>query len=139
MIPVPLRLDGVIAPICTPFTQDGEICPEALRRNIEQYNRAGLLGYVVAGSTGEAPFLSKEDKRALFQIVRESADGKVLIAGTGAESVRETLSQIRDAAAFDYDAALVITLDTTIADRWRGRRRRSHSFAPWLMRRRSRC
>jgi 4-hydroxy-2-oxoglutarate aldolase len=104
-----VRLDGVIAPICTPFTDDGEISLDAMRRNIALYNRTGLLGYVVAGSTGEAAMLGKEEKRCLFQAVRESADGKVLIAGTGAESVRETLSQIRDAAASGYDAALVIT------------------------------
>jgi 4-hydroxy-2-oxoglutarate aldolase len=104
-----VRLDGVIAPICTPFAADGEIWVEAVRRNIAHYNRAGLLGYVVAGSTGEAPLLGREEKRCLFQAVRECADGKVLIAGTGAESVRETLGQIRDAAEFGYDAALVIT------------------------------
>src|SRR5581483_5876377 len=104
-----VRLDGVISPICTPFDQDGEIQFDAVRRNIAAYNRAGLLGYVVAGSTGEAVFLSKEEKRSLFAAVREAAGGKVLIAGTGAESVRETLSQIRDAAGVGYDAALVIT------------------------------
>ena len=99
----------MLAPICTPFTEDGEISFDALRRNITLYNRTGLLGYVVAGSTGEAAMLGKEEKRSLFEAVREAADGKVLIAGTGAESVRETLSQIRDAAEFGYDAALVIT------------------------------
>lgn len=99
----------MISPICTPFDQDGEIQFDAVRRNIAAYNRAGLLGYVVAGSTGEAVFLSKEEKRSLFAAVREAAGGKVLIAGTGAESVRETLSQIRDAAGVGYDAALVIT------------------------------
>jgi dihydrodipicolinate synthase/N-acetylneuraminate lyase len=99
----------VLAPICTPFAQDGEICLDAMRRNIALYNRTGLLGYVVTGSTGEAAMLGKEEKRCLFEAVRDSADGKVLIAGTGAESVRETLSQIRDAAGFGYDAALVIT------------------------------
>jgi 4-hydroxy-2-oxoglutarate aldolase len=104
-----VRLNGVIAPICTPFTEDGEICLDALRQNIAKYNRTGLLGYVVAGSTGEAPMLGKDEKRRMFEALRESADGKVLIAGTGAESVRETLSQIRDAAEFAYDAALVIT------------------------------
>jgi 4-hydroxy-2-oxoglutarate aldolase len=105
-----VRFDGIIAPICTPFTADGEIHCAALRQNIGKYNPTGLAGYVVAGSTGEAAFLDREEKRRLFAVVRETAaDGKLLIAGTAAESVRETLGVIADAAAMDYRAALVIT------------------------------
>jgi 4-hydroxy-2-oxoglutarate aldolase len=104
-----VRLDGVIAPICTPFDADGEIDYDALRRNIAVYNQAGLLGYVVAGSTGEAVFLGREEKRPLLEAVRAAADGRVVIAGTGAESVRETVAQTRDAAVAGADAALVIT------------------------------
>lgn len=81
----------------------------ALRRNIERYNGTGLAGYVVAGSTGEAAFLARDERRALFRVVREAAREKVLIAGTGAESVRETLALVQDAAEFSYDAALVLT------------------------------
>lgn len=81
----------------------------ALRRNIERYNDTGLVGYVVAGSTGEAAFLAREERRSLFRAVRESAREKRLVAGTGAESVRETLALIHDAAEFSYDAALVLT------------------------------
>jgi 4-hydroxy-2-oxoglutarate aldolase len=102
-------LNGVLAPICTPFAGDGEVNRDALRQNIAKYNQAGLAGYVVAGSTGEAPLLSREEKLALFQTVREAADGKLLLAGTGAESVRETVSLIGAAADMGYDAALVLT------------------------------
>lgn len=104
-----MRLNGILAPICTPFTEDGEIHHEALRRNLEQYCRTALLGFVVAGSTGEAPLLGMEEKRKLFATVRESVDDKTLIAGTGLESVRETVALTRDAARLGYDAALVLT------------------------------
>jgi 4-hydroxy-2-oxoglutarate aldolase len=104
-----VHLDGVIAPICTPFAADGELNLDAVARNIREYNRAGLLGYAVAGSTGEAVFLGREEKRSLFAAVHDAAEGRVLIAGTGAESVKETLSQIGDAAEAGYHAALVIT------------------------------
>lgn len=102
-------LTGVLAPICTPFDADGEMDLNALRQNIAKYNRSPLAGLVVAGSTGEAAFLGKEEKLKLFQTVRESTDDKVLIAGTGAESVHETLSLIHAAADLDYAAALVLT------------------------------
>lgn len=82
---------------------------EALARNIAAYNRAGLAGYVVAGSTGEAAFLSREERLELFRFAREAAGDRLLIAGAGVESVRETLRLIRDAAAIGYHAALVLT------------------------------
>jgi 4-hydroxy-2-oxoglutarate aldolase len=95
--------------MCTPFSDDGEVDHAALRRNLEQYNRTPLTGFVVAGSTGEAAFLSREEKLALFQTVRDAADGRMLIAGAGVESVRETLRLIEAAAALKYHAALVLT------------------------------
>lgn len=104
-----MRLNGVIAPICTPFELNGDVCHDALRRNIAKYSHAGLKGFVVAGSTGEAQLLGLDEKRKLFETARQAADGGVLIAGTGAESVRETLALIHDAADLDYDAALVLT------------------------------
>jgi 4-hydroxy-2-oxoglutarate aldolase len=104
-----MQLTGVFAPICTPFQDSGDIHHEALRQNIARYVQAGLKGFVVGGSTGEAPLLSAAEKQQIFQTVREAADDRVLIAGVGAESVRETSAMIEHAAALGYDAALVLT------------------------------
>ena len=104
-----MRLSGVFAPICTPFDESGNVHYSALRENLAKYTLGGLKGFVVCGSTGEAPFLGQEEKRKLYQFVRENGDGSVLIAGTATESVRETLGLLHDAAKLAYDAALVIT------------------------------
>jgi 4-hydroxy-2-oxoglutarate aldolase len=80
-----------------------------LQQNIAKYNREGLRGFVVAGSTGEAALLTSHEKCRLFQAAREAARDSVLIAGTAAESLRETLELIRQAAELEYDAALVLT------------------------------
>lgn len=73
------------------------------------YNRAGVRGFVVAGTTGEAPLLGIGEKQRLFETVRESAEDSLLLAGTGLESVRETLNLTHYAAKVGYDAALVLT------------------------------
>jgi 4-hydroxy-2-oxoglutarate aldolase len=104
-----MQLNGVIPPICTPFEESGEVHYDALRQNIAGYIRAGLRSFVVLGSTGEAPMLSEDEKRQVLQVAREAADGCQLIAGTGVESVKETLALIHHAAALSYDAALVLT------------------------------
>lgn len=104
-----MQLDGIIPPITTPFLPNGEVHYAALRQNISKYRSAGLRGFVVAGSTGEAAMLGREEKQKLFQAVRESAEDNLLIAGVGSESVRETLELIRNAGEWKYAAALVLT------------------------------
>ncbi|MDR3704221.1 MAG: dihydrodipicolinate synthase family protein [Candidatus Sulfopaludibacter sp.] len=98
-----------MAPICTPFAGDGEVDHAALRRNIAAYCGAGLAGFVVAGSTGEAALLEADEKLKLFATVAGAGAGRTLIAGTAAESVRETLRMIAAAAELGYHAALAIT------------------------------
>lgn len=104
-----VRFDGILAPICTPFAESGEVDHAALHQNIGKYRDAGLAGFVVAGSTGEAPLLSREERLELLRSVRDAARGAALIAGVGVESVRETLRLIEAAAALGYQSALVLT------------------------------
>jgi len=62
------------------------------RENIEKFNQTGLSGYVVLGSTGEAPFLDDQESEALVLEARKSAArGKVIIAGTARESAGWTI------------------------------------------------
>jgi len=105
-----MKLDGIFPPICTPFLLDGELGLAQLRANIEKWNKTGLAGYVPTGSTGESVFLTKDEKLKIWDTVRETAGpGKLLIAGTAAESVRETIAMTNVAAEHGYQAALVRT------------------------------
>ncbi len=105
-----MKLEGLYPPICTPFLLDGEFSPAKLRINMEKWNRTGLAGYVATGSTGESVFLSKEEKVRVWETVRDAAaPGRLLIAGTGAESVRETVELTNQAASMGYRVALVRT------------------------------
>jgi 4-hydroxy-2-oxoglutarate aldolase len=105
-----MKLQGIFPPICTPFLADGEFSPHKLRANIEKWNKTGLAGYVPTGSTGESVLLTKDEKLQIWDVVREAAaPGKLLIAGTGAESVRETIELTNIAAEKGYSAAMVRT------------------------------
>jgi 4-hydroxy-2-oxoglutarate aldolase len=105
-----MKLQGIFPPITTPFDHRGELWETKVRHNIEKYNQTGLAGYVVCGSTGECVFLSSAEKLKLFQwVAKHAAPGKLLIAGTGAESVHETLELTNQAAEYGYHAALVRT------------------------------
>jgi 4-hydroxy-2-oxoglutarate aldolase len=105
-----MKLQGIFPPITTPFDHDGNIYASKVRHNVEKWNRTALAGYVVLGSTGESVMLATEEKRSLWEMVAKyAAPEKLLIAGTGMESVRETVSLTNAAADLGYKAALVRT------------------------------
>lgn len=105
-----LKLQGIFPPLTTPFQHDGAIYEVKLRFNVEKLNLTQLAGYVVGGSTGESVMLSTPEKVRVWEIVAKHAGpGRVLIAGAGAESVRETLELCSLAASAGYQAAMVRT------------------------------
>jgi len=105
-----LKLQGIFVPIATPFDHAGNVYPSKLHHNIEKWNRTGLSGYVVMGSTGESVMLTTEEKVAIWeQAAQDTASDKLLIAGTGMESVRETVCLTNRAAELGYKAAMVRT------------------------------
>jgi len=101
---------GIFPPIATPFNHEGEIWKIKVQHNIEKWNLTGLAGYVVCGSTGESVMLTTEEKIQLWEWVAQyAAPEKLLIAGTGVESVRETVALTNQAAEIGYKAAMVRT------------------------------
>lgn len=105
-----MLLQGIFPAVTTPFTADGAVYHKKIEHNIDRYSRTPVAGMVVLGSTGEAVMLSDEERREVLKISAEVASPeKVLIAGTGVESVIETLRMTEYAAKLKYDVALVRT------------------------------
>ena len=105
-----IKFAGIYPPITTPFTADGEIYKIKLRHNVEKWNQTALSGYVVCGSTGESVMLTPDEKYLCWEIVADAAaPGKLLMAGTGVESVRETVALTNKAAEMGYQAAMIRT------------------------------
>jgi 4-hydroxy-2-oxoglutarate aldolase len=105
-----MKLQGIFPPIATPFDASGHIYPAKVQHNVEKWNRTSLSGYVVMGSTGESVMLTTEEKLAMWELVaKHAAPEKLLIAGTGMESVQETVCLTNRAAEMGYKAAMVRT------------------------------
>src|SRR5947199_10868399 len=105
-----MKLQGIFPPITTPFDHSGNVYKVKVQHNVEKWNRTGLSGYVVCGSTGESVYLTTEEKIQLWEMVAgAAAPEKLLIAGTGVESVRETVALTNRAAEIGYKAAMVRT------------------------------
>lgn len=104
------RLCGVFPPVTTPLNVDGELATGALQDNLTRWNRYDLAGFVLAGSSGEGPLLDEDEKIRLWRAAREIIPpSRLLIAGTGAESIRATVMLTRLAAEAGADVALVNT------------------------------
>lgn len=92
------RLAGVFAPLTTPFRND-EIDWRGLEKNLERLNRSGLKGYFALGTNGEFKSLSVEERfDVLKAVLATSAPDKTVMAGTGAESTKETIALSERAA-----------------------------------------
>jgi 4-hydroxy-2-oxoglutarate aldolase len=103
-----MLLEGIFAPITTPFYPDERIYFKKLEFNVARLSLTALSGLVVLGSTGESVALDDSETREVLRVAAASAaDDKVLIAGIGRESVKGTVDLAETAAAFGYDAVLV--------------------------------
>src|SRR5262245_42390406 len=91
---------GVFAPVATTFGPDGELDLDGFRSNLERYATSALDGVVVLGSNGESALVDRAEKLRLIEAAVETIDGRrIIMAGTGAESTRETIALTREAAA----------------------------------------
>lgn len=104
-----LKLNGIFPPVTTPFDKSEEFKPDALLHNLHQLSRYPLSGFLVLGSNGESAMLSQKEKFAVMHTAREAvAPEKLLLAGTGCESTRETITLTKEAARAGADAAVVL-------------------------------
>jgi 4-hydroxy-2-oxoglutarate aldolase len=103
------RLDGVFLPVTTLFDRvSGDADLVAMRANLRAWMAAPVAGAVLFGSTGEGVLLDEDERTRLLEGTRELVDGgRLLLAGTGAESTRATIRLCRAAAAAGADAVLV--------------------------------
>jgi 4-hydroxy-2-oxoglutarate aldolase len=104
-----IALNGILAPLVTPFAESGDLDVEGFGRNIRAHLAAGCIGVVVTGSTGEAALLDDAERNALVERARaEVGSDRTLIVGTGSESTRATIARSRAAAERGADGVLVV-------------------------------
>lgn len=103
-----MRLEGIFAPVVTPFRADGGLDLASFEANLDGYAAFELAGFLVLGSNGEAQHLDEHEKLQLVRAAR-ARTGRTLLVGTGLESTQATVLFTRRAAEAGADAALVLT------------------------------
>ena len=85
---------GVMTAIATPFTSQQTLDLEAFKNLLKMQKKAGIHGVVVAGTTGESPTLSTEERFQLVQVALQEQTAEFHIyVGTGTNDTKSTLEQ----------------------------------------------
>ncbi|ASV65902.1 4-hydroxy-tetrahydrodipicolinate synthase [Cytobacillus sp. FSL W7-1323] len=93
----------------TPFDINGHIDFAKTTQLINHLIENGTDSLVVAGTTGESPTLTKEEKLALFKHVVKVTDGRVpVIAGTGSNNTYSSIELTKKAAEIGVDAIMLV-------------------------------
>ena len=110
-------LPRAIPALITPFTRRGELDIEAHRRNVSLMWDLELRGLLIAGSTGEGPYLESGERRRLIAAARGDSPRSFILCGVHAETVRTATAAMREAADGGADAVLVATPTTLVRHR----------------------
>jgi 4-hydroxy-tetrahydrodipicolinate synthase len=103
-------LGQVLTAVVTPFAEDGSVNVDAFKRLCVHLVENGSDGVVVAGTTGEAPTLSDEERLVLFAAAIEAVGDRAdVVAGTGTYSTAHSVHLTREAHKLGVDAFLVVT------------------------------
>lgn len=102
--------EGVGTALVTPFKRNGKIDYDAFAHTVIRQRESGVRAIVVAGTTGEASTLKREEKEELFKLAVEFAEKKiVVIAATGDNDTLEAVSLTRSALNAGVDGVLCVT------------------------------
>ena len=106
----PAMLGHVLTAIVTPFREDETIDFGSFQRLARHLVENGSDGLVVAGTTGESPNLSDDERLDLFRAAIEAVGGDAtVVAGTGTYSTAHSVHLTERAHGLGVDGFLVVT------------------------------
>lgn len=104
-----ISFKGIFPPLPTSFDDNETLSPEKIQYNITALSQYPLAGFLILGSNGELVMLSEKEKTETYHAARQAIPaGKLMLAGTGGQSTRETILLTREASRAGADAALVL-------------------------------
>jgi len=99
----------VLTAMATPFDEHGAVNWNEAIRLARHLVDNGSEGIVVAGTTGESPTLSDEEKLRLFRTVKEAVGGRAMVvAGTGTYDTKHSIHLSNEAERGGADGLLLV-------------------------------
>ena len=102
-------LRGCATALVTPFTREGAIDEQALKRLVEYQISGGIKLLVPCGTTGESATMTEAEDQQVIKLVVDTAKGRArVIAGTGSNATAAAIEYSQKARALGADAVLVV-------------------------------
>jgi 4-hydroxy-tetrahydrodipicolinate synthase len=102
------RFGQVVTAMVTPFHKDGSLNLDGAKRLARWLQDNGNDGLVIAGTTGEAPVLTDDERLSLFKAVVEAVTIPV-IAGTGTNDTAHSIHLTKEASKLGVAGILAVT------------------------------
>lgn len=104
-----MSLGRILTAMITPMKDDLEVDYQEAGRLAKYLAEHGSDGIVVAGTTGESPTISSEEKLELFRVVKEAVGKDVIVyAGIGSNSTANSVALARKAVATGVDGLMAV-------------------------------
>lgn len=111
------RFHGIVPPVVTPLTAEGEVDFDALASLAEHLISAGVHGLFVLGSSAEVAYLTDEQREAVVTTLVRVAGGRVpVIAGAIDMTTARVIEQARSLEAAGVDAIVTTAAIYAIND-----------------------
>lgn len=106
---VPVRWEGVYPALLTPFTADDQLDLPLFEKNLRAQLDAGVHGFIIGGSLGEASTLEPDEKIQLLNAALAVCDGKVpVLLNIAEQSTKQAIARAREAEAAGADGLMVL-------------------------------
>ena len=103
-----MKLSGVIPPMITPLNASGQVDQGGVERLVNHLITHGVAGIFVMGSSGEGPWLNRDQRQQLLRYTIDSAKGKVpILAGALEPGIGSTLDAVHLIADCGADAVVI--------------------------------
>ncbi len=104
------KLGGVIPALITPFNDDGKLALEHLEKQISYLCSSEINGLFLSGTTGEGPYLSRDEKLQVLSLLKEIAAKKITICAACIQpSTRMVIDEIDDLEHLEPDFIVSVT------------------------------
>lgn len=105
--PTTTSYSGVIPPVVTPLTTDGELDAPSLERVVGHLLDAGVSGLFALGSSGETAYLTPAQQDEVIKVITSVAAGQVpVLVGAIETTTNRAIERARAAAGLGADAVV---------------------------------
>lgn len=110
-----MLIEGVYAPVVTPFHDDETVDEPSFVAAIEALIAAGVAGIVVGGTTGEYYAMTTDERTRQLAVAAEIVDHRVqLVAGCNSGATRDVIALARHAGGLGCDAVMLAAPPTSL-------------------------